>query len=234
MNLVMPIKKILRRCGYDISRYHSLYDTVLKHHGIKTILDIGANDGLWSAEMRTLFPEAHIYAFEPLTDCYERTVKRFEHDPHFTGFNIGLGDTDTFTEIERSSFHPSSSLLRMTELHKDLYPKSKHNTRERITLRRLDSLDNELVLEPGVFVKMDVQGFEDKVIAGGEAVLKKADVIVVETAFVPLYERQPLFGDIHHALHSLGFSYRGNCGEHFSSKTGERIYEDSIFVRSDS
>ena len=229
--MLMLIKKILRSFGYDIRKYHPLYDTVLKHHNIKTILDIGANDGHWSQEMRTLFPEAQIYAFEPLKDCFERMSKRLAGDACFSGFNVGLGDTDGTTEIERSSFHPSTSMLQMSSLHKELYPKSRDLTPERIALRRLDSFERELTLSPDILIKMDVQGFEDKVIAGGSETIKKARVVIAETAFVSLYENQPLFGEIHDLMRELGFNYCGNCGEHFSSKTGERIYEDSIFVR---
>jgi len=227
----MAIKKVLRAFGWDIRRYHSLHDTVLKHHDIQTILDIGANDGHWAQEMRSLFPDAQIYAFEPLKDCFERVVARFEGDALFKAFNVALGDNDGSAEIERSSFHPSSSLRPMAKLHKELYPKSASVTREKIAVRRLDSMANELVLKRGVLVKMDVQGFEDKVIIGGKNVFSQAGVVISEVSFVELYENQPLFGDIHDALRELGFSYRGNCAEHFSRLTGEKIYEDSIFVR---
>jgi len=226
----MRVKKILRGFGYDIRRYHSLYDTVLKHHDIRTILDIGANDGYWATDIRALLPEAQIYAFEPLRDCFEKLGSKFKNDKNFKSFNFALGDTDGTTEIERSSFHPSSSILTMAQLHKDLYPKSAKITHEQIEIKRLDSI-TDLEIDLGLLVKMDVQGFEDKVISGGRSVLSKADVIIIETSFVTLYENQPLFGDIHDTLRGLGFSYKGNCGEHFSKKTGERIYEDSVFVR---
>ncbi|OGG45294.1 hypothetical protein A2673_00080 [Candidatus Kaiserbacteria bacterium RIFCSPHIGHO2_01_FULL_50_13] len=227
----MNIKKILRSFGYDIRRYHSLYDTVLKHREIQTVLDIGANDGHWSAEIRTLLPHAHIHAFEPLKDCFERANRRFASDPHFKSFNIALGDSDGYTEIERSSFHPSSSLRAMAKLHKELYPKSAGVTREKIRVRRLDAVATECVLAPDILIKMDVQGFEDKVIEGGRETFKKAAIVIAEVAFVRLYENQPLFGDIHNLMRGLGFAYHGNCAEHFSSKTGERIYEDAVFVR---
>lgn len=228
--MLMRIKNILRSFGWDIRRHHSLYDTALKHYHINTIIDIGANDGLWSKEMRSLLPTAQIYAFEPLKDCYDRLTKRFEGDQHFKAFNVALGEKDGTADLGRSSFHPSSSMRAMAPLHKELYPKSAAVTHEEVLVRRLDSIEG-LDLAPGILIKMDVQGFEDKVIAGGQKTLDKARVIIIETAFVTLYEGQPLFGDIHDQLRRLGFSYHGNCGEHYSSKTGERIYEDSVFVK---
>lgn len=229
----MRIKKLLRTFGYDIQRYHSLFNTTLAHYHIRTIIDIGANDGYWSKEMRTLFPDTQIYAFEPLKDCFERLTARFCNDTNFTAYNVALGSINGTSEIERSSFHPSSSLRSMTALHKTLYPKSANITHEHITICTLDSL-KDLSLKNDVLIKMDVQGFEDEVIIGGRQVLSQAAVIVVETSFVTLYEHQPLFGDIHEKLTELGFVYRGNCGEHFSRFTGEKIYEDSIFVKNPS
>ena len=227
----MRVKNFLHRFGYDVKRYHSLYDLVLKHHSIQTVLDIGANDGEWSAEMRRLFPRTQVYAFEPLADRYEGLAARFKGDARFRAFNVALGEQNSETEIERSSFHPSSSLLHMSDLHKELYPKSKNIKKEKIMLRRLDSFDKEVTLAPDILIKLDVQGFEDKVILGGENIFKQAKIIICETSFVQLYEGQPLFGDIHEQLGRLGFAYRGNCSEHYSKKTGERIYEDSVFLR---
>ncbi|MEK7628440.1 MAG: FkbM family methyltransferase [Patescibacteria group bacterium] len=227
----MPLKRFLRRFGYDIRRYHSLSDTVLRHHDIKTVLDIGANDGHWSAEMRLLLPRAQIYAFEPLADCFKRTDTTLHGNSRAKAFHMALGAEDGSTEIERSSFHPSSSLRRMTQLHKDLYPKSAESTREKITIRKLDSIMKDLELTPNILIKMDVQGYEDKVIEGGKETFRKAKVVITEAAFDPLYVDQPLFGTIHDMLSVLGFSYHGNCAEHFSPKTGKRLYEDSVFIR---
>jgi len=225
----MSIKKVMRRFGFDVVRYHSVFNTVLRHHNISTIIDIGANNGIWSLEMRHLFPTAQIYAFEPLRDCFERISIKFKNDQNFRPFNFALGDKNGTANIDRNAFHPSSSMLTMAKLHKELYPKSTKAMPQQIDVRRLDSID-EITLKPETLIKIDVQGYEDRVISGGENTLLKTKIVIVETSFVTLYENQPLFGDIHKQLNDLGFVYKGNCGVHFSSKTGEHIYEDSIFA----
>jgi FkbM family methyltransferase len=227
--MLMFIKKILRHFGIDLVRYHSLYDSVLKHHNVNTIIDVGANDGVWSNEMRKLFPKAQIYAFEPLKDCFEKLQSKFSNDSNFKAFNFALGDKNETTSIQRSAFHPSSSILKMAKLHKDLYPKSAKTKTEQIKVRKLDSVD-QIILKPDILIKMDVQGFEDKVISGGQNILSNAKILIIETSFVTLYENQPLFDDIQKQLNALNFNYKGNCGEHFSNITKERVYEDSIFV----
>lgn len=234
MNIAIFIKKIIRRFGYDIVAHRPLQKTILDRYNIKTIFDIGANDGTWSAEMRKLYPDAQIYAFEPLKECFSAIQKKFKNDNKCHIFNVALGDEDSLKFIDHNSFHPSSSILPMLPLHEELYPKSINRTKERIEVKKLDTLAPKLTLKKDILVKMDVQGYEEKVIAGGKNTLPNADIIIIETAYVHLYENQPLFGDIHNALEKIGFAYKGSATKHYSNKTGEPIYEDSIFVRKDS
>lgn len=228
--MLMKIKKLLNKFGFDVKRHHPLYETTIKPLGIKTIIDIGANIGMFSKEMRGKFPDAYIYAFEPLSDCYKELAVRMKSDNRFKAWNVALGDCEGKTGIQKSSFHPSSSLLLMTTLHKKLYPRSKDLETESIEVKRLDDIRN-LVLDKNILIKMDVQGFEDKVIIGGKKTIEKAAVIIVETSFITLYENQPLFDDIYKLLTSLGFSYYGDAGRHYSRFSGKLIYEDSVFIK---
>lgn len=231
--MLMRIKKLLNACGYDVKKYHSPLNTTLRPLGIKTVLDIGANVGHFSAQMRQSFPEAMIYAFEPLPDCFAALQSRHANDPRFKAIQVALGNRDGEMVMERSGFHPSSSLRVMSALHKQLYPKTAKSRPETIRITRLDeALANER-LEPGLLVKMDVQGYEDAVIAGGTNVIRQASAAIIETSFVPLYEQQPLFNDICKAMDGLGFSYSGDMGRHYSRITDKLLYEDSLFLKKD-
>ncbi|HYF13260.1 MAG TPA: FkbM family methyltransferase [Candidatus Paceibacterota bacterium] len=226
----MAIKQILRRFGIDIVRYRPFWKTMVPRN-IKTIIDIGASDGVFAKEMRARFPEASIYSFEPLHDAYERLQITMQGDKKFHAFNMALGLESGETIINRSSSTPSSSLLTMAELHKTLYPKSASHTKEKIQIEKLDTVLGNRDLEKPVLVKIDVQGFEDKVIQGGRNVIGNADIAIIETSFTTLYENQPLFGDIHDLMRILNFSYRGRYETHYSERTGEPIYEDSVYTK---
>ncbi len=229
--MLMRLKKILRRFGFDIVRYRSFWHDTAVPLNPRTILDIGANNGAFAKKMRALFPTAHIYSFEPLHDCFEQLEKDMQEDSHFKAFNVALGTYSGESVIQRSSFHPSSSLLPMSTLHKTLYPKSAGMSEEKITVARLDDIARNISIEEPLFIKMDVQGFEAEVIKGGTEMLKRASLVLMETSFVPLYENQPLFGDIHRLMQELGFEYRGRAEAHYNQKTNELLYEDSVFVR---
>jgi FkbM family methyltransferase len=229
--MFMRIKRLLNKLGYDVKKYHPIFETTIQPLRIKTIIDIGANTGIFSVDMRNKFPEAMLYMFEPLADCVAHINESFVNDKNSKVFPIALGDTAGKTEIERSSFHPSSSLRHMSDLHKRLYPKTKDIQKEGITIDTLDHVLAEEPLPENILIKIDVQGFEDKVIVGGRNVISRAAAVIIETSFVSLYEGQPLFDDIAETMRGLGFSYYGDMGRHYSPLSGKLLYEDSLFMK---
>jgi FkbM family methyltransferase len=229
--MLMTLKKILRTFGYDVRRYYPFWETIVLPRDIRIVFDIGANNGEFSKEIFAHLPNVDVYAFEPLPDCFKTLTNVFRGNARMHARQIALGDASGDIEMQRSSFHPSSSLRPMAALHKRLYPKTAGMSKETVSLARLDDIAKDIPLHGNIMIKIDVQGFEDKVIAGGTETFKKASVILIETSFVELYVGQPLFGDIHRQLGELGFSYHGAAAEHRNPKNGELLYQDSIFLR---
>lgn len=227
----LKLKKLLNRFGYDVKRYYPGFERVILPLGIQTVIDIGANTGAFAQEMRKRFPDAQLYLFEPLADCFAQIHSAFANDPRVKAFPLALGDVQGSATIERSSFHPSSSLRHMSDLHKELYPKSKGSTLETIRIDTLDAILGETELSERILVKIDVQGYEDKVLAGGQKTMRRASVAILETSYLPFYEGQPLFHDICHLMNELGFSYYGDLHRHYQPKTGKLLYEDALFVK---
>lgn len=82
-----------------------------------------------------------------------------------------------------------------------------------------------------MLVKIDVQGYEDRVIRGGQRVISRAKVLIVETSFQTLYDGQPLFEDIYDTLLKMGFRYIGALWQLRSPLNGSILQADSIFVK---
>lgn len=204
----------------------------LRNLKIKTIIDIGASKGNFSFEFHGIFPDAQIFAFEPLSDCFALVQKRMAGIPGFRAFNVALGDAAGSVTMHRSSYSGSSSLREMGRLHKELFPVT---AGERPVAVSVDTLDHALEgyeLREEILIKMDVQGFEDKVIAGGPGILRRARVVLVETSFRELYIGQPLFADVYRLLYELGFEYRGAWAPELKSPVdGTLLQQDSIFIR---
>ena len=117
----------------------------------------------------------------------------------------------------------------MTELHKQSFTFAIKEQTETIEVRRLSDVVRELHLRDPLLLKVDVQGFEDKVIAGGEDVVARAKIIIIEVSFQPLYEGGPLFDDIYRLLKERGFTYNGNFEQLCSPKDGRVLQADAIF-----
>jgi FkbM family methyltransferase len=230
------IKKLLSLAGLDLRRFDPAEGNFgwLEPFSIRSVIDVGANAGLFAAEFRRALPEANLYAFEPLADRCELMRRRFAKDPRFEAFCCALGDADSVVSMHRSEFSFSSSLLPMGQLHKDLFPHTRNCRPETVTVRTLDGAMAGRDLAENLLVKIDVQGTEDRVIRGGLRTVARAAVVITETSFVELYEGQSLFGVVYDLLRDLGFQYAGAWGPQRRNRADGRVLQsDSIFIRPD-
>ena len=229
------IKRTFNVLGFEIARRGNLsVDPFawLRRQNVKTVLDIGANVGEWTLRIHQEIPAARMYCFEPLAKCYQRLLHNLRRIPNACAFKVAFDDHNGESFIWSNRYAASSSLLPMGDLHKRIYPHSRNAVRESVAVRRLDDMATELELADDVMIKIDVQGYEDRVILGGRQVISRARIVLVETAFEPLYEGQALFGDIYDLLTSLGFAYAGNFQQSHNPETGTVLQEtDSVFVR---
>jgi FkbM family methyltransferase len=203
----------------------------LINKGVKTILDIGANTGQAAATFRKIFPEAKIYSFEPLPDCYQELTDNFKDVPLFQAFNIALGDSFGKIVFNRNEYSPSSSLLTLADNHKTNFPFAYQEVPQEVEIKRLDDMVEELEICSPMLIKIDVQGFEDKVIDGGLSIISKADAIIIEMSVEILYEGQVLFDGLYTKLKGMGFNYHGNYEQLCSPEDGRVLQMDSIFVK---
>jgi len=207
---------------------------LIQNMNIKTVIDVGAHEGESALQFHALLPDATIYSFEPLRDCFLILNANMRNVPNFKAFNLALGDAKGRLEMHRSKFSDSSSLLKMASLHKEAFPYSAGEILETVDVNTLDNMTQELDLEDNILLKIDVQGYEHKVIMGSRNILNRIKLIIIETSFHELYEGQPLFQDIYELLFKQGFVYAGSWGELKSPLDGAPLQQDSIFIRKSS
>lgn len=226
--LGLKVNRINRSRVLDENKFKWLEDL-----NIRTVIDIGSSKGNTLKEFHQLFPQAAIYAFEPLAGCGELIKKKMAGVANFYYYALALSDHEDEATFWRSEYSGASSLLPMTSLHKTLFPHTARQFPEKVRVAMLDNILGGESLEENILVKIDVQGEEGKVIAGGQKIINRAKVIICETSYRPLYENQPLFGDIFRQLSALGFVYAGIWGEDFQSpQDGRPLQQDSIFIKS--
>lgn len=232
------IHRLLNKFGYQLrnpkkeaEQFKIQKWNFLKKIPIKTIIDVGANEGQFAEEILNIFPHAEIYSFEPLGDCYEKLTSNFRSNKKVHTYNFALGEQDGEITFSRSSASPSSSILKMGDLHKKLYPHTANLVEEKVKIKRLDDVFAGVNLEDEILLKIDVQGAEERVIRGAGTVLRKANMIITEVSYATLYENQPLFRDIMNLLEKYGFTYIGNMEQFANPLTGAPLFADAIFVK---
>ncbi len=226
-----PVLRTLVQRGMPRDCYDALSRRWLRDMGFRTVLDVGANIGQFAAGAQAILPNAAIYSFEPLPDCYQELMKTMAGNENFRAFNIGLGAARKELQFNRSSFAPSSSFRKMAALHKENYPWTAGNEPVTVKVETLDGVAATLDLADPILLKIDVQGYEDQVLAGGKTTCGRAAAIIIEVSFETLYEGQPLFDDIYRTLTGMGLVYKGDLEETAERNSGRNLYADAIFLR---
>jgi FkbM family methyltransferase len=225
------VKRALAGFGIEVKRIPTNRFRWLRDLNINTVLDVGANTGQFATLIHHILPHSDICSFEPLKDCFEELERELGRVRQFRAFKCALGEEDGELEMHRSEFSPSSSLLSMRELHATLFPYTAKTWVERVPVRTLDGVATDLRLRDNVLIKIDVQGYEDRVIRGGLRTVNRAKALIVETSFQALYDSQPLFDSIYDMVKELGFRYRGSMDQLNSPLDGSVLQCDAIFVR---
>ena len=169
-----------------------------------------------------------ICSFEPLPDVAAELRRKVSRRQRIKVFECALGSQTQELSFFRNDYTPVSSALVIPEL--SLHPDySQQNARKvRVQCFRLDALKQEVGFVPPVLLKLDVQGYEQEVLGGAGAVLDGIEWIVVESAFVQLYENQPLFDSTHSLLNRLGYRFVAPMA--FNEGRGHAIIEmDSLY-----
>ena len=231
------LRKLLWKIGIDVSRYSntSIFrkTELIRKFNIDLVLDVGANMGQFATSLREDNDySGQIVSFEPLSNEYSELAKRASKDPKWKAVNIGLGDSDQTLEINVSENSFSSSFLKMKPLHTEAAPDSVYIKKEKISVKKLDSVFHELVTNnQNIFLKIDAQGYEEKVLNGAEKSLSFIDTIQMEMSLVELYEGESLMFDLLKRMEYLGF-HLVQLEQGFSDlKTGQLLQVDGVFHR---
>ena len=201
---------------------------------VSTVLDVGANRGQFAKELRTGGYTGPIVSFEPLGDAFAGLEEAARDDPLWTCHRLALSDAEGEAELHVAGNAVSSSLLDMEERHLEAAPESRYVGVERVRQARLDALVDELALPvDGVYLKLDVQGFESRVIEGARGVLPRIVAIESELSLVPLYRDQLLFRQMLDLLDDAGYRPVSLEAAYADPRNGHVLQVDGIFLRRD-
>ena len=228
------IRQIIRRSKVKFAkRIASAVNKLPFTKGI-TLIDVGAAGDI---EPRWKSIEEHLnyIGFEPDFRSRCLMLSKNSHYREYTLYPFAAAEKTGKLSLNlcrtpqvSSSFWPDPSFT-------DLFPDP----------RRFDVLErceldakaiDELEISAPHFIKLDIQGGELNALKGSGATLKNTLGIEIEIEFLPIYQKQPLFGDVSEFLSTHGFvfiDFVNLCRweRHSHNGFGQCIFGDALFLR---
>jgi FkbM family methyltransferase len=195
------------------------------------VLDIGANEGDWTAAALQAFPGVEVIAAEPGPEPLSVLEPRFADHENVTVDPRAVTDTTGTSTYHRTRASVFASLLRPGQALHDLYPLPGSPTEviETVEVKTV-TLDELVGDRPVSVMKLDVQGGELAVLRGGRRVLENTAAVLVEVLFLPHYEGDTTFPGLHEAMTDLGFLLM-DLSRPFRLDEGPALWADACYAR---
>jgi FkbM family methyltransferase len=182
------------------------------------IIDVGANVGRWAQQASFTFPGVPIHMIEAQPEL--------EANLRSTGFPY----TVTLLGSEYRALVPFHLTGTGSSVMEEVTGFSTGSIN--LPMQRLDDL--ELGLNAPLLLKLDVQGFELKVLSGASETLKLTEVILSEVSLLEYNKGQPLMHEVIAYLAARDFLPFDICGGLRRSSDSALFQTDMIFVRRNS
>ena len=192
--------------GNDMGIQHEdALSQLLQPRRLTEVVDIGANpiDGEPPYARMLKAGLCRVTGFEPQEQALDELRKRSGENETYLPYALADGGSHTLNICRASGM---TSLLVPDPVNLDLFdvlkPLGEVTGRIALDTRRLDDIAEIQHLD---FLKIDIQGGELAVFAGGMTKLSQAVAVQTEISFVTLYQDQPPLGEIDLELRRQGF-----------------------------
>lgn len=241
------INKLVNLFGYKIMKIDPADLDGLTKSLIKksdpVIFDVGANRGQSITRYKKLFRNPIIHSFEPNIDEINNLKQEYINDKNLFLNNVAVGEKKGKLEFNINAVSGHSSFRNLIpnttwikKRSKTLKIDDKNYTTKKVNTEiiTLDDYANEKNLKNIDILKIDTQGFEDKVLLGAQSLLKNNQIklIELELIFSEIYENPLNIYDVEKILIPNNYKFFGisNGGSLISNY----IYQsDLIYVSND-
>jgi FkbM family methyltransferase len=237
---VNVLRRGLERVGVSVSRFPGEHPVgrlvgMLGHHAIELVVDVGANEGGYARDLRRFGYRGLIESFEPLADPFQVAARFAAVDPSWRVRNFALGAESAEVDMHVAANHgASSSVLAMLPSHEAAAPEATIVGKELVRQRTLDDTFREHPSKDlKTFLKLDVQGYEERVLDGAAEFLASPLVVglQIELSLVQLYEGSWLLNDVFSYTARRGFELWRIMPGFTDSSSGRMLQADGIFFR---
>ncbi len=239
--MVGRFRRLVRRLGYDVlpfpgaAPHWARIAELLAHHKISLVLDVGANAGQYATAIRNNGYRGPIVSYEPTAGAHAALVQAAGANPDWiVAPRCAVGDAaHDAVSINASAESDMSSLLPMTDQAKQHMPTAALGVEETVPMvtlagewpARVSSTDR-------VFLKVDTQGYEDKVLDGLGGRLDALTGLQLEIGLQAIYEGQKDYLGILNRVTRAGFEAAFVVPGYYSRHYRRMIDFDMVWFRS--
>lgn len=191
-----------------LGKYEEYESILIVNQGAIVAVDVGANIGYYTLLLAKVCKK--VYAFEPDKDCFEILKKNVEENKlkNVTLFNKAVGAENKKAMLKRSKTNFGDHRL----VDKDCFANARNDVM--VACVRLDDVIKDKI----DLMKIDVQGYEEKVIEGAKKIIEKySPTIFVEHNGGSLDFLKSVYKNIFTIDY---WFYISKKGVHIDSKTG--------------
>ena len=215
------IRHAVASYGYDLTPQWRLESQplarhlrkVFDHYQIDCVLDVGANKGQYRDFLREEVRYAgRIISFEPVKKYVDLLKSRAEEDASWTIVDHALGRDEATAEINVTKSPGLNSFLEPRHDAVEGFWDKETIVKESVVIKRLDDVFSGLQTRFGFqkpYVKLDTQGFDLEVVAGGMQALSSASGLQTEASIKPIYTSMPNYRQTIETMEGLGFQLSG-------------------------
>lgn len=208
------LKKFLNNIGYDLKKINKEINNVnidillgKKINKNPIIFDVGGSKGQSIEKFKKIFKNPIIHSFEPIKSNFDIMCNKFSKDKNVHLNNFALGDKKEYKLFNITAQSENSSFNKINKNTKWLKVRSKQfdtsiedyvKLKTKVKIITLDNYCREKKIDKIDILKIDTQGYEDKVLRGCAYSLKKNNIksIVTEIMFDNVYDKYFSFSDI--------------------------------------
>ncbi|WP_228042674.1 MULTISPECIES: FkbM family methyltransferase [unclassified Tychonema] len=190
----------------------------------KGIIHVGAHEGSEIGYYQAMGAQKILFV-EANPAVFERLQANLAGYPNAQAVNCAISDRNGTTNLHVTSYDQSSSILPLKH-HQDIYPDIVETHQVTVPSKTLDTLLQELELNPADFniLNIDIQGAELLALQGATNWLQYVDAINTEVNYEELYEGCAIVHDLDEFLDRHGF-------ERVATTTPHPSWGDGFYVK---
>jgi len=158
------------------------------------VVDVGANEGDFTKAVLDSTDKCKIFAFEPNPPTFDRLSRRFSGESRLKIVNQGLADAEqTLTLYDQSGKGGTGRATMLSGVFDHIY--NQQSVGVPVTTTTLDAFAEIMGIDQIDYLKIDAEGFEDKILSGAHRLISENRIGTIQLEF-----------NIHNAISGFSFA----------------------------